>query len=230
MAWKWLGSKNCSLYSHQSPSKKKQLLDVVVNCPSSWNAEKATVSKREDYWKVRELFVTITHRVVFCCSLSQKLAPRTGGRVLLSKWSSNRQPSSKKQTCITCTTSHLLAASSRICHSHPNPQTQSSHVYVYPFPIFPPPPQQPTSHLPIFPPQVISFKACFTSYSPIRSTTKWNRTWREAKNSAERIPAMAFWPKAGTPTEATLVDKVGKLRFSWKVGEMEVYRPTSVEV
>lgn len=62
-----------------------------------------------------------------CCffgSLSKNLHPalveKFKAHWLLSKWSSNRQPSSTKQTCISCTTSHLLAASSRICHAHPN--------------------------------------------------------------------------------------------------------------
>lgn len=114
-------------------------------------------------------------------------------------------------TSVSCLISHLSPSSKLI-------QTPRPNLHMYMYTLFPSSPHLP-NQLPIFHPQVISFKACFTSSSPIRSTTKWNRTWREAKNSAERIPAMAFWPKAGTPTEATLVDKVGKLRFSWKVGE-----------
>ena len=48
-----------------------------------------------------------------------------------------------------------------------------------------------------------SSSAPFTSRSPRASTTRWNRKGRLAKLSAERIPAMAFRPKAGDPTEAT---------------------------
>ncbi len=157
---------------------------------------------------------------------------RLGGHQIVSLLP-KRRPADPSHTC---TTSHLLAASSLIFHSHPSPQTPKPHLHIYIYYIYIyiympfshlSPPTSPNRTSKIFPPDLLQglFHIIF-SYS-IHHQMKSHMAWGKKKRWTN--PCHGFLTKSWDTNRGHLGWGDGWLMVG-EVGKMEVYRPTSVEV